>query len=296
MNEIIFLVLELGDKCNNNCVFCSVKQGLRQNLSTKAAEQTINSYYKKGFRKIQFSGGEPLIRKDIVHLVDYAKKTGYSIIGLSTNGRLFAYDILVKKVIDAGCNSFAISLHSHDENIHNACTRTPGSFDQTVQGIKHVLAFKKEKDLHVKINFVMNKLNMPYLRETVKWFNKEFKGLGMINLINMHPVGTAAGKPFLMYKISDYKEAIDSALENKEIDVQLDDFPFCAIENNKLIWEKKGDYISSYSGKVNLADSLSCLKTKFEFCNSCVFDKQCKGIWKKYAEQFGTGEFKPVLE
>ena len=60
------LIIELGDSCNNNCIFCSVKNKANVNLSTSEIKKRIQDAKMKGYKRIEFSGGEPTIRKDFL--------------------------------------------------------------------------------------------------------------------------------------------------------------------------------------------------------------------------------------
>jgi len=290
------LVLELGDKCNNNCIFCSVKNKKNNNLSTYEAKKRICDAKKRRFRTIQFSGGEPTLRKDIIPLVSYAKKLGFESIGLTSNARLFSYKNFAKRMIDAGCDSFAISIYSHNTKIHDACTRTPGSFEDTVKGLRNILKLKKKRT-YVKINFLLNKININSLGGSISWLNREFKDINLISLLNMHPVGEAKKHPNLMFRIGDYGDSIDLSIEKSKIPITLYDMPFCSLKNKKNITDKKGYYDHSAKNiRSDLRTSLNTLKTKLPFCKYCDFDCECQGIWKSYVKRYGYDEFTPIIK
>ena len=102
-----YFVLELGSKCNNNCIFCSVKNRDIVDISTQEAKNNILQAKHRGFTKIQFTGGEPTIRPDLISIIKFSKIKGFSSIGLSSNGRMFSYEKFAKSVIQSGCNYFS---------------------------------------------------------------------------------------------------------------------------------------------------------------------------------------------
>ena len=292
MKDKIFF-LELGDECNNNCIFCSAKYRPNKKISSKEAKEKIVEAKKKGFSVIQFSGGEPTIRKDIVALIRFAKKNRFSSISLATNGRLFYYEKFTKDIISAGCNNFAVSLHGHKPKIHDACTRTPNSFKHTTKGLKNILSHNKQ-DFYVKINLVLNKINIPYLGNFIDKINEEFKKIDLINLIYANPIGEVKKNPFLLFKIKDFAFQIKGAIEKSKIPVFLFDIPPCTLKNDKHI-ERKNNTYNRLDSSYSIEKGLSHLRTKFDFCQKCKFDQKCNGAWKTYAENYGNAEFSPIV-
>ncbi len=80
-----------------------------------------------------FTGGEPLLRKDLEALARYAEKLGLRT-NLITNGRL-AVSARARSLFKAGIRTAQVSLESGDPEIHDALTGIPGSWRQTVDGI-----------------------------------------------------------------------------------------------------------------------------------------------------------------
>jgi len=289
----LFLVLELGDSCNNNCIFCSAAK--KKPLSTKEAMRKIYDAKKKGFQNIQFCGGEPTIRGDIIKLVKFSKKLKFQVIGMTTNARMLSYVELTKKLIDGGCNYFAVSLHGHNSKISEACTRTPHSFKQTVSGMKNLLKYKKE-GVSVKINFLMNQINIKYLKDFVDWINQEFKTVDSISLLDMDLTGEAAKHPNLMFDLKEYKEIIAAAINSSKIRIGVLNLPFCSITNTKNINKKQAFYNSSNPDLNSPENNLDYLKTKFSFCKFCNFNNICAGVWKEYLKKYGSEGFAPITK
>jgi cyclic pyranopterin phosphate synthase len=131
--------IKTGFPCNNSCKFCPYNWKTKRN-SNKSIQQ-IKKELKEArwnFNGVIFSGGEPPIREDIFELVSWAKKLGFRRIGIKSNGRMFAYKGFCQKIINSGANSFIISLHGHLKKLHDWLTSSPGSFEQTIQGIRNL--------------------------------------------------------------------------------------------------------------------------------------------------------------
>ncbi|MCQ5375911.1 MAG: radical SAM protein, partial [Methanomassiliicoccales archaeon] len=81
-------------ECNLQCVHCYANAGLRSltELHTKEAMKLIESVAEIGARSIVFTGGEPLMRKDLFELVEFARDHHLFVI-IATNGTLIDRDI-----------------------------------------------------------------------------------------------------------------------------------------------------------------------------------------------------------
>ena len=109
---------------------------------------------------LEIIGGEPTIRPDIFLLVETAKKFGFKDIVMATNGRLFSYNELAKKIITAGITSLIFSIHGHNSKLHDSLTQAKGSFDQLMKGIKNVIS---EGLLNIGSNTTIVRQNYKFL-------------------------------------------------------------------------------------------------------------------------------------
>ncbi len=151
-------------KCNQKCTFCyAAGQELAKTkeLDTDEWKQIIKHLEAARVPMVTFTGGEPTQRKDIVELVEHAKKM---VTRLNTNGVMLTQE-LVTGLKKAGLDSVQVTLYSHDENVHNelvGCTR----HSDTISGIKNAV----EAGLDISINTPLCKKNANYI-ETLKFIN-----------------------------------------------------------------------------------------------------------------------------
>ena len=126
-------------KCQCNCVHCSAGRHLKNDipeLSTREAKALIDQSQNLGIAMIAFTGGEPLLRKDIYELISYVdKKKALPI--LFTNGRLLTEEN-VEKLIDSGLYSLFVSIDSPIPQEHDELRGMPGLFESAIQGIKRM--------------------------------------------------------------------------------------------------------------------------------------------------------------
>lgn len=150
------LTIELGDRCNNRCGFCPqhylrCSSFSQRNLATSQLVRRLAAGQKAGHTRIAFTGGEPLVRGDIVHLVDQARRHGFTHIGVTTNGRMFGAGTLCSELLAAGLNRVTFSIHSQEAEVHDRLSGVQGAFEQTCEGIRVLVrtANQQERDLEL---------------------------------------------------------------------------------------------------------------------------------------------------
>ncbi|VVC03952.1 Coenzyme PQQ synthesis protein E [Candidatus Bilamarchaeum dharawalense] len=125
---------EATKRCIFDCVHCGVtKHQLKNELTTAQIKSLINQAADFGISIFAITGGEPLIRKDLVEIIAYASKKGLKVT-LATNGLLLDKS-LVDRLIKAGVVTFMLSLDGPKE-IHNKIRRNSKSFDHVFNAIK----------------------------------------------------------------------------------------------------------------------------------------------------------------
>jgi len=109
-----YLRLSLTERCNFGCVYCVPREGLpmvqdRSALTQDEIVRLVSLLATKGIRKVRLTGGEPLLRRDLVNIVRRLKNiSGIEDVSLTTNGSLLA--ALAKPLQAAGLDRVNISL------------------------------------------------------------------------------------------------------------------------------------------------------------------------------------------
>ena len=126
--------------CNMYCDHCYRDAGCKaeEELSTAEAKTLLEQIARAGFKIMIFSGGEPLMRPDIVELVAYAASLGLRPV-FGTNGTLITLE-MAQKLKAAGAMGMGISLDSMDREKHNAFRKFPGAWEGAVQGMRNCRA------------------------------------------------------------------------------------------------------------------------------------------------------------
>ncbi len=135
-----FLVVwDITYACNLKCKHCYATAGkpLPDELTTEESKETIDTLDKAGVPIIAFSGGEPLVRSDILELTRYAADKGIYV-AMATNGTLITEE-KAKEMKKAGIQFVQISLDGKDAETHDSFRGVPGAFEKTMEGIKNCL-------------------------------------------------------------------------------------------------------------------------------------------------------------
>ena len=137
--RIEYLRISVTDKCNLRCVYCMPEEGLPwlkhdQILSYEEIAQIVGTMAPMGLRSVRLTGGEPLVRRDVIKLVELIKAIpGIEDISLSTNAVLLADQAAALRA--AGVNRLNISLDSLRADRVDAIARRPGAYLSIMQGI-----------------------------------------------------------------------------------------------------------------------------------------------------------------
>lgn len=144
-------------RCNLSCRYCGIWRTPKKEMITEEVKRAMKEFADAGTIFWTFTGGEPLLRKDIGKLVDYAADL-FPIVTLTTNA------LLLKKRINEvrNVNYFTISLDGPREVTDRF--RGKGTFNKTIEGIK----VAKERGMEVIINAVISKANTENNFEGIK--------------------------------------------------------------------------------------------------------------------------------
>lgn len=132
-DHLFYIKLDVNNRCNLKCKFCYTKKGSEE-LDLKYILHLIDSLT---VGKIELMGGEPLLRKDILHIIRCIKEKGLSCF-LFTNATLVSKK-MASDLKNAGLDSVIVTLSSDLESVHDSLTQVQGSWKKTVRGIKNLV-------------------------------------------------------------------------------------------------------------------------------------------------------------
>lgn len=168
------VVWNTTSNCNLKCRHCYLEATSGQSsgeLSKAQAENFIEDLANMGVTVLLFTGGEPLLRKDIFHLGQFAKEKGLRPV-LSTNGTLITKEV-AKELKQAGFVYVGISLDG-TQATNDLFRQSKGAFSSALAGIRYC----RDAGIKVGLRFTLTKFNfrdLPQIfdlieRESIKRF------------------------------------------------------------------------------------------------------------------------------
>ncbi|MEW6654712.1 MAG: GTP 3',8-cyclase MoaA [Bacteroidota bacterium] len=159
---INYLRISVTDRCNLRCVYCMPEEGIKlidhsSVLTFEEITEFTKTAVEMGISKVRITGGEPLVRKGVVHLIGMLSRIdGIIDLSMTTNGLLldkYAYELKT-----AGLQRVNISLDTIHKQRYAAITRG-GNIDEVKNGIE---AARQAGLNPIKINCVVKKsINEP---------------------------------------------------------------------------------------------------------------------------------------
>ena len=206
--------------CNLRCPHCyDTSKFPRTDLSTEQALTVIDRLAEIGINFVVFSGGEPLLRRDLFTLMEYCRER-FVEIGMRSNGTLItskvANQLAELELSVAGISLDGATAQSHDQ------IRGQGSFQRTMMGIKELV----NADIRVNIEVVLSRRNVYEALACVQL--AEDLGAEEINFSALAPQGLAQE---LNHAILDHNgwQEITNTLSHASLTAKVVVSPSCAL-------------------------------------------------------------------
>src|SRR6266545_2343408 len=266
------LSVHLTDICNSKCSFCIVD-------SPYVKDDSISR------------------KRDFLEILDEIRELGYPTVFLQTNGRKLAHVSYARTVVDKGVSLFIVSMHGATALTQDRISKSLGSFEQAVRGIRNV----KELGAKIRTNSVVCKDNYTEIPDIVDLCMD--LGADHVNVSALHTAGTALRNFWEVTprydEIQPYVlEAVDRAVRRDRV-ITLEGFPYCSIPGYEryLIDWSENQFKMLYRTFVfedyeNYMDANARVKDRR--CGRCAYNDVCGGVYKEYAELIGWDEFHPV--
>lgn len=160
--------LFLTDNCNLKCISCSCwRDHTRNELTRNEWYGVLDQLWELGFVKLNFTGGEALVRRDAVDVIAHARELGFQDLHLNTNGLLLDRQRLAE-VISAGIRSFNISVDGASAEHHDDIRGRLGSFESATTALRLAVEQRERYGLDVRLNFTVLANNVADLPEIAR--------------------------------------------------------------------------------------------------------------------------------
>ncbi|HMF67932.1 MAG TPA: GTP 3',8-cyclase MoaA [Phyllobacterium sp.] len=185
---ISYLRVSVTDRCDFRCTYCMSEHMTflpkKDLLTLEELDRLCTAFIEKGVKKLRLTGGEPLVRKNIMHLIGelsrHLQSGALEELTLTTNGSQLAR--FAPELAGHGVKRINVSLDTLDPDKFRAITRW-GDFNRVMEGIDAA----QEAGIKVKLNAVaLNGFNNHEIPEMIRWAH----GRGMdLTLIETMPMG-----------------------------------------------------------------------------------------------------------
>jgi cyclic pyranopterin phosphate synthase len=197
--EITYLRVSVTDRCDFRCVYCMAEDMTflpkREVLSLEELDRLCSAFVRTGVRKLRLTGGEPLVRRNIMWLIErlgrHLGSGDLDELTLTTNAsQLTKY---AQQLVDNGVERVNVSFDTLDPDKFQAITRW-GRYDKVMAGLEAA----KKAGLHVKINTVALKgVNDDEFEKLIEWAHGEGWDITFIEVMPMGDVGESRLEQYL---------------------------------------------------------------------------------------------------
>jgi len=188
----------LTNRCNYKCRSCGVWRGEKKTpeATTDEVKEGLNALRKVGVAEIVLSGGNPLLRKDIDEIIDYASKRFITTVYDNGSMALKKIDALRK------ADFVAISLDTLDEKKNDYIRGVRGAWKKSMEAIKNL----HEEGVSVGVAPTISQLNLYEMED----FTRYFTGKGVPVWCAVYSHGDAGDSLFWIGKKNDELEIVDN--------------------------------------------------------------------------------------
>lgn len=235
----------LSFRCNFDCRHCYTRLDTSPELDTARVKAISDKLAAAGVMFVNFGGGEPLLRADLMEVAHHAAGRGLQL-SMNTNGWLVD-GATAAALAEAGFTSVGVSLDSHDPALHDGFRNRRGSHERAVGAVRNL----REAGLAVTVSSVISRLNNLALRELVAMAGE--LGVSRLFLHNFKCSGKGMANRFeLDLEPAEWREfyalALEVERENPAVPISFDD----PIINSLGSRAEPGSMKGSTCGKMSL--------------------------------------------
>jgi len=275
----------------------------------KGVEKTLELVDRTGLRRIAIGGGEPTLFPGLAEYVRQMKEQGI-FVSVLTNGRMLKFKDRLEELVDAGVDHFHVSVHSHVEQVHDAISRTAGSYRDTLNGLHNLRQAQAHTPLDVSIIQVISRLNVALLEDFARFVKDLSLDLDYVLLcyciIEMESPREQLDLLVSYRDLMPHIHAAHEVLRSTGQRVYVDNVPPCLLRGNELLCLDFHKFnhltvtgVTAISGTETqkyrfLQQSIKSYQRSYApQCVSCVIKPYCGGVYRSYIDAFGVSEIDP---
>jgi MoaA/NifB/PqqE/SkfB family radical SAM enzyme len=273
------VIVNLTYRCNNHCVFCATGDRPALDADPKKVNRDLRRHRRAGFDLLDIDGGEPTLHPDLFKVVRLARTLEFQRITVTTNARRLAYPAFARQLAQSGIHELLVSLHAADEKRHEELTQVPGSYSQTLAGLKNALQAFDGRDA-VAVNTTLVASNYSSCRA----LGALLAGLGVRrwNLQVVTPFGRARPAHLppadsLRAVLADLLSRPPGAMQIQVVNWQPCQLPGFEAQLAEDFAKAERRMVFVGDAGINLQGFLSSRRVVDRKCRACVYSLVCPG-------------------
>ena len=257
------------ERCNSNCIMCSQPPRDVDDSDMVSEHLRLIDLIPTPPARLGITGGEPTLLKDgLVQIVSRLKERfPETPLTMLSNGRLFAYEELVKRLSSIGHSDFLTSIPIYANNAaeHDYIVQSKGAFDQTIQGLYNAA----KHGLKVEIRVVLHKQTISGLPALAEFIYRNLPFVQHVALMGLENMGYVKKNWDLVWVDPiDYADTLEVTVRHlfyRRVAVSLYNLPLCVLP--KSLWFFARQSITDYKN-IYLNE-----------CEGCGVREHCSGLF-----------------
>ena len=284
--------------CDLNCIFCETPQGdSPPRVSSLQSVKQALSVMRESTSGVYLTGGEPSGVPWIFDALRHAKSLGYRRIQMQSHAGRASDPAYAERLVQAGLTAIDIPFYGPTAEVHEAITKTPGSFERTLQGMRNL----KQCGVEVCVHVTLFQSNLESLSELVAFWNGLNPTAGYVQ------TSGEVGQPGTYQRVAPSPSVVGSAFSDA-IERAKPQFPLFIVDVAPCHIPDHADRIVRWRGSIE--ESSSCLvmpysdwlmtftggdsRAQGHVCRDCQVQEACDGLSNESLHLFGESELKPL--
>lgn len=278
--------VEIIQKCNSNCIFCSSISDSTSNkqVPLKKLFEISDFCYSKGLRTMNISGGEPFLYKNLTDYLLYNREIGLNSV-IYTSGNIYSMDVIEKLLKDLKDTKDVKIIFNYPTLDKKTFQMLVNSNEFEPQKIDTIITHLIKNGMDIETHIIPNELNIEQLFDTVMHLRNI--GVKRVSLLRLVLQGRAKlNADYLQIKNAEYLKQVASEIKKHLV---TDNFsvrfgiPFSNYSNIECkCFAGIGKLIFKYDGYVYPCEAYKEAPNNELFVLGNIYKDELEKIWKNH--------------
>lgn len=291
-------MLRLTTRCNSACAHCTVADvpATEERTAEQAVAEIVEAR-RRGCDELVIMRGEPTLRPELAKLAQAARRIGYRLVQIQTNGRLLCYADYLDRLVHSGIDFFEVALFGATAATHDAISRDEGAFAQALAGLR---ALAGKPDVGHLVSVAVLAANLHELVACAELVHE--LGLRRIQFNFTRPVQVdGRWRTDVLARLDDAGPHIRAALSRARslgLAASTEAVPLCHLEpEDRPAAETARDFVDVrvvdlHRRHESFAAHHREVRPLAPECSACSAASVCPTTWAAYQQLFGTRELR----